>query len=785
MSQLLQLTLFEMRLLLRSKTFWLIGMLSVISAVSPTLSVLLLQFAVIGTITRDERSGFSPLLTALPYNTVNLVMARALAVFCLLLGLCPLMIAAASFLADMELAEWLLDGRQVGLLIISYLTFCVAAIGFVSLAGLITRQAWKLYMAVGTCWIVWTAITSNLSYFPSWTTLFVLGYGEMRPVAPSVTAGYFPRQALLPWFAAFQLALATGMLLIAAARRMAKRGERASQSKPLIALAVMAISVFCTVGFVVWQELDNREAGFRLGLKEELRQESVVAEPGIEADPQLEDYQLNIKLQTATHRIAGQATIKMRLQDPSNEICWFTLRNYFTVEDIVDGKNGEKLEWRREGSRLAVRLPDNSRREESLTMIISYSGKVWEWFPGRLARPSGEVNFVADSFSLLRSGYAWYPVPGNHPLYTSRTYINPWNERQEETLWAKRVGHPAVPFALTVDIDNDSTVVTNLDHIEKETLVGEYKQRYHFRSPSGRDVFLITGPYDRERRSIPGRSEFVEVYSYHQHRGNIDKVLDLLVEPYHFFEGLFQSERFNMNSDLAAKKYTVVEVPSSLFLTADGTSIKDLALTDTILLSENYFRSKQRRFAVLADIQSFKCDYAVLQRWLQEDMTCDGARHNGSISEGLMLYLLSIFEEEKRGTVFYEQIKQNLLTAKSTDDGQDQFILPSLTGGPIVRDVFMILDAIRTSEWGGDPALKSIVHNLYQVYVRKRAIESTDFTEAVEALMVQQRCPQDEAEDIRQRLENISKNMNDQEYYMLKPTVGVTIMAFCPEEWAP
>lgn len=790
MSQLWQLTVCELVLQLKSKTFWLIGMLAVITMFFPNFAVLLIQFAVISAVARDERSGFVVLAMALPYATVKLLLARAAAVFFLLLGLWPVMVLVVGvdgFFGGWKPVEWLLNGRYLAFVTLKYITTCATAIGFVFLAGAVMGSSPRLYLFVGICWAIGWWVASNLAFFPAWSALFVFGHGVMLPGAPSL-AGYFPQEDLLPGFAAFQGAMALLFLLMAAAWQMRKRGEKAWRSKLLVTLAVLAVFAGSLAGTVVWRELAERETAFRMGFQETERAAAVALQEPAVSQPQLAAYHLDIKLRTAAHCLEGRAVIKFRLTDSLPETILFTLRNYLAVEAVVDAGSGKKIEWRRDGSRLMVQVPEGYRQGEELTLAISYSGRVWEWFAGRLAQPNGLVNCIAEPFSLLRSGYAWYPVPGDQPLYERKSYTGPWNELPETTLWAVRALHPAVPFELTVDTDAGGAVVSNLEQQGVDVLTGEYKQRYHFRSTGANDVFLLTGPYYCQKRQVPGRDNFVEIYSYRQHQERNDEVLALLVKPYLFFEELFQPERFSgFDAPKAGRKYIVAEMPPFFFYTMEGRPAKNLTLTDTVVVSEAYFRSSNQRLATQADMRGQKRDMAVLQRWWKEDIISNADARVGTIAEGSMLYSYVLLLEKTRGRAFYEYVKKELLKGGRSVGGEESK-LALLVAGPVVRDVFMVLDAVRTAE-DGETAVRETLSRLYPVYAGQGKVDPADFSAVVETVLREKEWPQGKRQEIRLRLESIAQYAANPGSAKLNlkldiiDSMGLTIIPFYLDEW--
>jgi hypothetical protein len=652
---------------------------------------------------------------------------------------------------------------------------CIIAIGTVFVAGLITRRSWRLYLIIGVCWAVGVFVGNNLAHFPSWIIFFASGHGFMRLMAPSEAVGYFPQQDLLPWLAVFQIFAATLFLVLAAVCQGAKRREWALGSKMLISLVLISVMVCSCTGAIVWRELKKRETGFRSGLQEAERREAIAVKAEMATFPALESYRLAIKMQTAAHYIEGKAIVKLHLADSSDEV-FFTLRNYFLVKAVTETGRGKKLKWQRDGSLLTVCVPKCYRQEGTLTLEIFYSGKVWEWFTGVLTRPGGLVNFVTPQFSLLRSGYAWYPIPGIHPLYTRKYYTTPWHC---STLWAERAIHPPTAFDLEVDLDTDKTVVSNLEQTGTKVLTGKYQRRYRFRSLRGRDVFLLAGPYHNEKRSFPGRKGFIDIYRYHSPRERTLEILDVITTPYLFYEKLLQPDcPAAPDVQPSGKIGTVVEIPPFSFLTEEEELDERLALTDTILISEHIFPTETWRLANIADIQANHLDMAVLQLWWPEDITMGVDGRDGNISEGLALYLYTLYMEKKRGRGYYEQVKENVLSGSGVTNGK--FIQPLWAKGPVVRNVFMTLDMIRASELG-DPAIQKILHLLYQTYISQGSIRSTDFSKTVDGVLARANWHPAKTDEINQRLESIAGHVDHLESRKLG--FGAANYTFRPEDW--
>ncbi|SMD15835.1 ABC transporter permease [Sporomusa malonica] len=784
MSQLSQLIIAEIRICLKSKTHWLIGLLAIVAVFIPALMFLIILILMINVLNRDEQSGFANILRSLPLPTEKLILARMLAVFFILLGLWPFMVIVVGVLLETQPAEWLFNSNDLLFLTLKYVTTCITIICFTFFLNLLTGYSAWLYFLAGFCWISTRILVNNLADFPGLGKLFFISHAVMLPSWPSVVLGYFPHQELMPAFALFMVAIAILFLLAAATWQMKKRGEAVWQSKLVIPLLILAVTGSVFAGGLILRELDNREKDFHSAFQETARRQPFNYLPG--SIPVLENYHLQLKMKSQSHRLEGLATLQLKLGANSAEEVCFTLRNYFIVQKVILADSGQEINWRQEGSRLLIRIPSDYQDRKSLSLAISYSGQVWEWFNGRLARPTGPVNLVSPSFSLLRSGYAWYPIPGDHLLYQLQEYSSFKNDSLETTLWAKYAGHIAVPFTMTVDIDSDNMVASNLDQVENEPLTGDYKRRYHFASDSGRDVFLVTGPYQREKRDFPGREGFVEVYFYPQHQRQIDRVLHALAEPYRFYEELLQPASFDRPiAGHQDKLLTVIEMPTFFSYSETGESSRILTLTNSVLFSENYFRTGKHLFAFLDDIQANKGDLAVLQRWWQEDITrMYGWDRDGNISESIMLYLHTLYNEKKHGPAYYAQVKENLLAAVSTSNGEGDFTRPSLIGGSVAKDVFMILDTIRNFQFG-NTAIRDVICSLYTVYCSQKEIQPDEFANIIERILIKHDCPQEKRAEIYRRLDNITRRANDPNAWRLKTNLSITIFSFNIEEWLP
>jgi hypothetical protein len=324
---------------------------------------------------------------------------------------------------------------------------------------------------------------------------------------------------------------------------------------------------------------------------------------------------------------------------------------------------------------------------------------------------------------------------------------------------------------MTVDIDTDNMVATNLEQIGKESLSGEYKERFCFHAEKGHDLFLLTGPYEHNMVNTP--SGKISVYSYPQSRPQLAGVIDSLSKLYTTYDKLLQK--------IAAgpEMYTLVEIPPFLLFSDCGHPLKNLTLTDTIVLSENYFTTRHT-LDFLNQIQDNKRDIAVLQRWWQEDLTEDLNTEkwgNGKLTNSISYYLYILGLEKTRAPESYLDARQNVI------NGQKEllydFCMPSLPISPMTREVFLVLDTLRTEL--GDQALKKVLRPLYRLYKTQGTLEADQFSQAI-ALVLPDIPPEKQAE-IQEHLKNIASLSSTPS--AIKASVSQTEFSFDMEEYLP
>lgn len=769
----------ETTLILRSKSFWTLACFSIVFILLPSITLLLGQFILIYQVSRDKRTNISGILSPLPYCAVKLYLARFVAALSVLLSLWPFMLAVLIFFPEMKCGEWVFVPRAIIILTIKYFLLCLTQVSLVFFFRTITGKLPLLYLLSIACWITTSELANNTGFLPGFAKLFVLGQGFMLPSAPSLAVGYFPLQDIFPGFALFQVGLALLFIVMSLARQMFQRSQSILRPGLITALVFFSLAFLWAGGHTVLNELDHREHGFR----ELVQSASAVQAPLIATTAILnpESYSLTVKLKTSEHHLDGTAIIKGKVSGPHSDGIIFTLRDCFTVSSVQELTTKTPLKWTQSGAALTVYLPDACQEDQTLNLAISYGGEVWEWFPDRMARPYGLVNIVATPFSLLRSGYAWYPIPGNHNLYSGCEFINPLTGQKQHTLRANRAVHPPLPFSLAVDIDTEDMIASNLNQTAVETLSGEYKRRYRFYSETGRDVFLLSGPYERQTYNMPDR--IITVYNFPVHENQSSRVINSLAPIYNLYKDMLQETTVSTTRQSDGSNFTVIEIPPFLLFSEDGEPLKNLTLTDSVVLSENYFKTDNLSLGFLNTIQANKRDMAVLQRWWQEDLSEEDmiieGYGNSSIGSSLSYYLYVIGLEKIRIPEFYIQAKQNIETQQRLLI--DDYCLPLLPISPVAREIYPVLDTLRTEL--GDQALRKVLRNLYRLYVRQGNIQATDFSQTIEMALAASVLAPEEQADIRMHLRNIERLTASPEVF--EAAISQTQFSFDMEEFLP
>lgn len=157
----------------------------------------------------------------------------------------------------------------------------------------------------------------------------------------------------------------------------------------------------------------------------------------------------------------GTLQAKVTMEIPADDLSGkgelpFTLNRMFQIGQVK--VNGQEVTWDRRGEKLNLELPQVVNGP--LTVEMSYSGKVMDY--SRSLHGTGRYYaFVTDENVFLPGYLAWYPLPGDQPIYLK--------DSQNIELGATFVylGFPRSNFTLTVR-GFEETIYTSLKEVSRE-----------------------------------------------------------------------------------------------------------------------------------------------------------------------------------------------------------------------------------------------------------------------------------------------------------------------------
>ncbi|TCS96785.1 ABC transporter permease [Hazenella coriacea] len=98
----------------------------------------------------------------------------------------------------------------------------------------------------------------------------------------------------------------------------------------------------------------------------------------------------------------------------------FTLNHSLQVKKIsVDGK---ELSFEREGEILSIDRSQFNLGKTEQVLLFEYEGQIMNWYYNNFADVTS--SFVKDDYVLLPAYVAWYPIPGNQPLFVKQNGVN-------------------------------------------------------------------------------------------------------------------------------------------------------------------------------------------------------------------------------------------------------------------------------------------------------------------------------------------------------------------------
>lgn len=727
--------IFEIRLYLKSKKFWLAAFLmnayawaafllagQVMSGVAQMFIPVLL-FLCAEVILRHNRIDFTKIIDTLPYNCVCLISGRALAVLAvfLLLGLELLMTILLA--ANTSLPVYY--GWYACLaFMVKYGVACVHVLSITFFVSSLTKKAVPLYTALLCWWLIGVFLTGNIGVlFPQWVALvnftFIHGFGGN----PSEVSGVYPYEGMITTVIGFQLTWSVILFIIAVNIETARRRSKINVGK-MCFLGVNYVVVIVLTFYAAWQQLGPLNTAQEKVAPSLSTARLEPASPNALSSIYLANYDLHITLDTKSHTMAAKSQVTMGKSDGTAVPCVeFTLRDCFSVQQVINKDTGKPLLWQQHGPYITVTIPPDSFTANGLlTVEISYLGIVSEWAKDIYGQPTGLVNIVASPFTFLRGGYGWYPVLGRQPLYTVMSYTLPLANQPKQLMQSVLVTHKPVPFKLLVDSDSEDMCISNME------LSARYKnggwQRHEFFSAAGKDVFLLVGPYEHVRLAVNGSDKAIDFYYFTAHNYNLHN-MTYKVSQIDYYNKLVPREKHIVTGDINSN-YAIFEVPR--FLTYDSLmNTSNLGIIDAIALPEAIFITKalqspwwsQPAGRILSEARS-------LNLWWPNCFS----KTNGDIADGLALYMYTLYGENRYGKKFYDNAREYWQVYSETSPANEEMLGQR---GRVVQQTFLLVDGIRQSRLG-DEGVKQFLRLVNNRYQEKRVISVADLVDALEVI---------------------------------------------------
>jgi len=735
MTAIVHTVIFEIKLYLNNKKFWFVAFLvnayawaafllagQVISGVAPMFIPVLL-FLSAETVMKDQREKFTEIIYALPYNNVLLLSGRALAVLlCFILIGIELLLTMLLF-ANTPLPVYI-SWSACWAFMLKYLVVCINVIGITFMVSSLTKNMVCFYSIVLLWWLLGVFMTGNTGIlFPQWLAIInftsIHGFGGN----PSEIAGLYPYDETIAAIVFFQITWSTMLFIIAVLIENARRGSRGTIVNRCLPIFLICMAISVLSFYVTWQQLraySSNDTNVSVN-------SSSIASNSVQSIILPVAYDLAITLDSKWHNMTVRAQVTLKkLDETSLPMLEFTLRDYLRVEKVVNIATGERLAWQQQGSYLTVNpSPSSFTGAGLLTLEISYSGTVWEWAKDIYGQPTGLVNFIASPFSFLRGGYAWYPVLGRQPLYGITNYSLPWTHEPRPLLQNLLATHSPVPFKMTVDSDQDVMLISNIELTERYREGGI--ERHRFTSETGKDVFLLAGPYEHTKIVVAGTDKLVDFYHFPNHDYNLHNMA-YKVSQIGYYESLVPRAKYS--STFADLKSTYIMFETPRFLTYDSLmNTSNLGVIDAISMPEAIFLTKalyspwwsQSAGRILGEAR-------ILNLWWPNCFS----KEKGDIADGLALYMYSLYTENRQGKKSYDNAREYWLTYNEISPDNEKMLGQR---GRIVQQVFLLMDNIRQSSLGDD-GVKQFLRIVNTRYQDKRVIEIVDLVAALESIGV-------------------------------------------------
>ncbi|WP_059040841.1 ABC transporter permease/M1 family aminopeptidase [Paenibacillus rubinfantis] len=234
---------------------------------------------------------------------------------------------------------------------------------------------------------------------------------------------------------------------------------------------------------------------------------------------QIERYDIDLQREPG-----DRLKIKTTLQIAAGELAGrselvFTLNRTFRVDQLK--VKGTPVPFSHEGEKLTIQLPTPLAADEEVQVELDYAGKVMDYVAKNYTEGS-YLAFVKGQNVYLPGYLAWYPLPGDYPVYAKDVHSNSLQVGVDLVGWKV----PPAEFRITAS-GFASKLYGNLESQEStggkqvfegkseafiKLFAGEFEELSHPKLP----IRLVTTPYNVK---------------------NAEKLLDLMAEKYAYFSG--------------------------------------------------------------------------------------------------------------------------------------------------------------------------------------------------------------------------------------------------------
>ncbi|MEG6586744.1 hypothetical protein [Dendrosporobacter sp. 1207_IL3150] len=743
---------FELLLFMKERNFWLVFLLmnvyswaafvlagQIMSGVAQ-MFIPLLGYLAIEIVTREKRDNFTEITQSLPYNDY-IFLSRIITILLLFLLLGTVLTLAILLVSLLPLPIYVSYSAWLAF-VIKYAMIGINVSSLMFFVASLSRKPSLLYAALFVWWISGIFVTSNAGIlFPLNLAIanftYIGGFGGN----PSEISGLFPNGDLIAGTILFQIAFSIMLMVFALAIARNRSIVKLGIFRTKIAQGLTYLVMVLLVGLVAVQyshvkkEQSSAISGNSIVMAKTYEQSTII----------VDGYDLNLSILPEQHKITAKAKVELRNSGTSPAQIYFTLLEYLNVQEVKNAVSGELLEWVQEGPYLTVSTLGQFDNEGRLNISFDYAGRVWEWRNDFYGHPAGLVNFVAKPFTFLRGGYAWYPIIGRHQTHSIVDYKLPWLKAEYQMIQHIPITYQPVRFNMTVNSEQDLTIISNLKLVTKNQQ--DNQMRYEFKSNLVSDVFLLAGPYEYTQITTNASKSPLDCYYFPSHGQNINKIAHGYSQIIKFYDSLIPND-FESTIIFESPRFLTYD---TMMRTNNNGLIGAIPITEALSVTKALWSPWWSQSSGHALTQA-----RILNLWWPN---CFNDNHS-TVADGFAIYMFTLFKEHQRGRMFYDDAKEYWLSYNENSPDNEEMLGRR---GYILREVFLLMDAIRKSKLG-DAGVKEFLRIINAQYKSKRVIETADIILALDQVGVFSGEKNSKGNDsYHTRIENINRLLNQSE----------------------